>query len=126
MKRALFREQRLLSPDKSGFADFLGFNPHTHILISDGCFYGEGKFKVAPALQAGDLEAVFRGKVFKMLLKEGKINEGMISMLKSWRHSGFNVHCGKRIYPGDEKAMENSVPLRSTPFSLPVPLSITL
>jgi len=29
------------------FGDFLGFNPHTHILISDGCFYGEGKFKVA-------------------------------------------------------------------------------
>jgi len=89
------------------FADFLGFNPHTHILVSDGCFYGEGKFKVAPSFKAGDLEAVFRGKIFKMLLNEGKINEGLISMLKSWRHSGFNVHCGERIWPDDETAMEN-------------------
>jgi hypothetical protein len=31
----------------------------------------------------------------------------MISMLLSWRHSGFNVFCGKRIYPADEEAMEN-------------------
>jgi hypothetical protein len=28
-------------------------------------------------------------------------------MLLSWRHSGFNVFCGKRIYSGDETAMEN-------------------
>ena len=42
-----------------------------------------------------------------MLLNEGKINEGLISMLKSWRHSGFNVHCGERICPDDETAMEN-------------------
>jgi hypothetical protein len=25
----------------------------------------------------------------------------------SGRHSGFNVHCGPRIQPGDEEAMEN-------------------
>jgi hypothetical protein len=31
----------------------------------------------------------------------------MISMLLSWRHSRFNVFCGKRIYPADEEAMEN-------------------
>ena len=23
------------------FGDFLGFNPHCHILLTDGCFYGE-------------------------------------------------------------------------------------
>jgi hypothetical protein len=28
-------------------------------------------------------------------------------MLTSWRHSGFNVHCGDRIWPDDEDAMEN-------------------
>ena len=31
----------------------------------------------------------------------------MISLLFSWNHSGFNVFCGKRIYPVDEEAMEN-------------------
>jgi hypothetical protein len=28
-------------------------------------------------------------------------------MLSSWRHSGFNVFCGKRISPKDDTAMEN-------------------
>jgi hypothetical protein len=30
------------------FGDFLGFNSHLHVLISDGCFYGQGMFRVAP------------------------------------------------------------------------------
>jgi hypothetical protein len=30
------------------FGDFLGFNPLCHILVTDGCFYGEkGMFRVA-------------------------------------------------------------------------------
>jgi len=45
------------------FGDFLGFNPHTHVLISDGCFYGEGHFKVAPKFYLKDLEALFQHKV---------------------------------------------------------------
>jgi len=89
------------------FGDFLGFNPHTHILISDGCFYGKGTFKVAPKFHLKDLEALFQHKVLKMLLKKGKITKELISLLLSWRHSGFNVHCGKRIWPDDEEAIEN-------------------
>jgi hypothetical protein len=34
------------------FGDFLGFNPHLHILVTDGCFYGNrGMFRVAPPLE---------------------------------------------------------------------------
>ena len=40
------------------------------------------------------------------LLFKGKITQELIDMLMSWRHSGFNVHCGQRIQPGDEEAME--------------------
>ncbi len=29
------------------FGDFLGFNPHLHILGTDGCFYGDGMFRPA-------------------------------------------------------------------------------
>ena len=28
------------------FGDFLGFNPHLHILSTDGCFYGKGMFRM--------------------------------------------------------------------------------
>ncbi len=90
------------------FGDFLGFHPHCHILLTDGCFYGErGMFRVAPPLEIKKLEAIFRHKVFRMLLKKGKITEEMVRMLSTWQHSGFNVFCGNRILPKDETAMEN-------------------
>jgi len=89
------------------FGDFLGFNPHLHILGTEGCFYGNGMFRVAPHFETKHLEEIFRHKVFKMLLSRGKITQDLVSMLLSWRHSGFNVFCGPRIQPGDQQAMEN-------------------
>jgi ribosomal protein S27E len=90
------------------FGDFLGFNPHCHIILTDGCFYGnKGMFRVAPPLELKKLEAIFRHKVFKMLLKKGKITEEMVRMLSHWKHSGFNIFCGNRIAPKDETAMEH-------------------
>ena len=84
------------------FGDFLGFNPHCHILVTDGCFYGDGgMFRVAPPLELKKLEAIFRHKVFRMLLNKGKITEEMVRMLSAWKHSGFNVFCGNRISPDD-------------------------
>jgi len=89
------------------FGDFLGFNPHAHVLCTDGCFYGKGIFRVAQRLRPEALEEIFRHKVFKMLLCKGKITEDLVHMLMGWRHSGFNVFCGARIDPGDEGAIEN-------------------
>ena len=89
------------------FGDFLGFNPHLHVLSTDGCFYGQGMFRVAPRFNTKPLKEIFQYNVFKMLLSMGKITEDLVGMLMSWRHSGFNVFCGPRIQPGDEEAMEN-------------------
>ena len=50
------------------FGDFLGFNPHLHILGTDGCFYGDGMFRVAPRFETKQLEEIFRHKVVKMLV----------------------------------------------------------
>jgi hypothetical protein len=44
------------------FGDFLGFNPHLHILCSDGCFYGDGMFRIAPRFETKQLEEVFPAK----------------------------------------------------------------
>lgn len=98
------------------FGDFLSFNPHCHVLCTDGGFYGKGlsactaqagMFRVAPWFIPKDLEKLFRYKVFKMLLSGKKITEDLIDMMMGWRHSGFNVYCGPRIQPGEEEAIEN-------------------
>ncbi len=41
------------------------------------------------------------------VLGKREITEEVAKLILSWRHSGFNVHCGPRIQPGDEEAMDN-------------------
>jgi hypothetical protein len=89
------------------FGDFLGYNPHAHILLTDGCFHDNGMFRVAPRFDPQALEEIFKHKVFRLLISKGKITEDMVKLLKSWRHSGFHVFCGNRIQPGDKDAMES-------------------
>ncbi|MEE9191195.1 MAG: transposase [Candidatus Aerophobetes bacterium] len=52
------------------FGDFLGYNPHFHVLCTDGGFYGKGMFRVVPWFIPKDLEKLFRYQVFKMLLSK--------------------------------------------------------
>ena len=59
----------------------LGFHPHLHILVSDGCFHKNGIFSVSPAIDANALEQIFRHKVLKMLLAKCKITQDMIALL---------------------------------------------
>jgi hypothetical protein len=51
--------------------DFLDINPYCHILVIDGCFYGnKGMFHVAPHLELKKVEAIFRHKALRMLLNK--------------------------------------------------------
>jgi hypothetical protein len=63
------------------FGDLLGFNPHCHILITDGCFYGKGMFRVVPLLELKKLEAIFRHKVLCMLITSGSSASSRIGRL---------------------------------------------
>ncbi|MBE3089025.1 MAG: transposase [Actinobacteria bacterium] len=50
------------------FGDFLGFNPHLHILSYDGCFGKGGMVYSSPNhINAEELEPLFRHKVLSML-----------------------------------------------------------
>jgi hypothetical protein len=89
------------------YGDFLNFNPHLHAIVADGCFLSDGSFQMAPGIMAQDLEQAFQHEVFKMLKKEGKINDAIVENMLSWHHSGFHVYLGSRIWPDDETGLEN-------------------
>ena len=89
------------------FGDFLNFNPHIHILATDGCFHGDGAFIKSLAPEPSQLEEAFQHAVFKMLKAEGKITDAIIENMMGWYHTGFNVFCGDTIWPTDEKGLEN-------------------
>jgi hypothetical protein len=75
------------------FGDFQNFNPHLHVLATDGCFYGNGSFKACPTPQAKDLEEPFRHEVFKMLKAEGKINDVVIENMMNPASGGTDSTC---------------------------------
>jgi len=64
-------------------------------------------FRVASLLDLKKLEAIFRYRVFKMLLAKGRNTRDLITMFSDRRHSGFQVFCGQRLFPQDETGMEN-------------------
>jgi hypothetical protein len=65
------------------FGDFLGFNPHLHVLSTDGCFYGNVMFKVASRFETNHLEEIFRHKVFKVLLCKKSREKESACLLKT-------------------------------------------
>jgi hypothetical protein len=89
------------------FGDFQNFNPHLHIIATDGCFSGNDLFQVGYSPNPKDLEELFRYEILKMLKKEEKITDVVIENMLSWHHSGFNIYCGPTIWPHDEDALEN-------------------
>jgi len=89
------------------FGDFLKYNPHLHLLATDGCFDSNSGFLVDTDPRADDLHDLFRYEVFKLLKSEGKITDGVIDNMMNWRHSGFSVYYGKPIWPHNEQGLEN-------------------
>ena len=89
------------------FGDFVQYNPHLHLIATDGCFSGGGTFGKGPEPVAKDLEELFRYEVLKMLKAEGKINDAVIENMLSWRHSGFNIYCGPTIWPNNDQGLED-------------------
>ncbi len=71
------------------FGDFLNFNPHLHIIATDGCFYNNGAFMAVPFPDAKILENLFRIEVFKFLKNEGKITDFVIENMLAWHHLRF-------------------------------------
>lgn len=62
---------------------------------------------MAPGFFLEDLEEIFQYEVLKMLKKEGKIINAIIENMLSWRHSGFHVYIGSKIFSDDKAGLGN-------------------
>jgi hypothetical protein len=82
------------------------FHPHIHLIATDGLFSETGTFYVMRDVDLKPLEEIFRAKILKMLQKEGKIDQDMISKLLKWNHSGFGIDNGVRIEKDNAKGRE--------------------
>jgi hypothetical protein len=87
--------------------EFQRFNPHLHVIATDGCFSDTDAFGVAATVKTADVQELFHHEVLKMLKAEGKITDAVIENILTWYHSGFNVYCSPTIWPDAPEAIED-------------------
>jgi len=85
------------------FGEYLDFHPHLHLLMADGLFLRDERFLVLPENGMDAVEELFRAKLITFLSKQGLLQPERARMLKSWKHSGFNVHRSRRIQPDERE-----------------------
>jgi hypothetical protein len=83
------------------FGDLANFNPHVHVLSTDGAFLADGSFVRLPPVPEALLEKSFQHAVLAFLAKTGAISQELRSKLLGWLHSGFSVHNQVRVGDSD-------------------------
>ena len=74
--------------------------------MADGLFLRDERFLVLPENGMNAVEELFRAKLITFLTKQGLLQPERAHMLKSWKHSGFNVHRSRRIQPDEREDLE--------------------
>ncbi len=83
------------------YGDLANWQPHLHALVCAGVFNRQGEFTPLALPPAGVGEELFRHRVIRMLVRQGRLEEDAGAGLLSWRHSGFSVHHAVRVEPHD-------------------------
>jgi len=74
------------------FGDRINFHPHLHLLMTEGGVDQVGTFHRIPRLDDARLAEVFAREVLKLLVNRGLLSPEWAERIRSWRHTGFNVH----------------------------------
>ena len=84
------------------FGDLANFNPHVHVLATDGAFLPDATFVPLPPVPEGLLTEGFRRAVLSYLVQQQALSQALSSRMLGWRHSGFSVHNQVRV--GEQEA----------------------
>jgi len=77
------------------------FHPHLHCLIAQGAWSQDRQFTPLFIWDADKIRELFEVEVFRFLREAGLLTQQRLDLIKSWRHSGFNVHLERSLHPSD-------------------------
>ena len=90
------------------FGGLVNFHPHLHACLSLGVFDSKGAFHPLPdSFDFSPLVELFRERTFQMLLAKEKVTPERVAMLRTWKHSGFQVLSERRVQAHDRKGLES-------------------
>ena len=85
------------------FGSYMNFNPHIHALVSDSVWHPSGEHSSLPPPDTPLIEELFRQILLRRLHAAERLSEEFLRNLLSWRHSGFSVHAGERLFPEEPR-----------------------
>jgi hypothetical protein len=85
------------------FGEFGVWHPHWHAIVLEGGFDRHDRFFFIPLGASEALTEVWRHRVVALFLHKGLLNPNFARKLLSWRHSGFSIESGTRIYDQDSR-----------------------
>jgi hypothetical protein len=106
--------------------ELLHWNPHTHSIVTAGAFTKEGEFLEVPEVDSNRMLHLWEERVFKLLLAEGRIGEGVAEQMRSWQHTGFSFDQSVYLPAHDRSGIERLVQyIVRCPFSLSRLIKVT-
>lgn len=88
------------------FGEYARWNPHLHVLTTNGGFDSEGIFHHLPEFPVDIMMKVFREKVFSMMIDAHFLHEQTAQKIRQWKHSGFSVYQSFQVEATDDEDKE--------------------
>jgi len=89
------------------FGEGARFHPHLHALVTGGGWDAGGVWRPIFGWDRPVLRELFTAEVFRFLREKELLSAERMQLIRSWRHSGFGVHVGEAIGPGERQALEH-------------------
>jgi hypothetical protein len=74
------------------FGNRLSFQPHLHMLVTEGGLRTDGSFQPVPIFNDTPLARIFAHEVLTLLVSKDLIRPEIREKILSWRHTGFNTN----------------------------------
>ena len=90
---------------KQTFGDGVRFHPHLHALVTSGGWNASRVWHPMATWDQGVLRELFEIEVFRFLRRGDLLSRERMELIRSWPHSGFNVHVGDAVAPDDKTSL---------------------
>ncbi|MFC1595540.1 IS3 family transposase, partial [Gemmatimonadota bacterium] len=89
------------------FGEGVRFHPHLHAIVTGGGWSEGCTWQPIFGWDRPVLGKLFEAEVFRFLRKRELLSAERMELIRSWRHSGFNVYVGEAIGSGDRQTLEH-------------------
>lgn len=88
------------------YGDSLNWHPHLHALASDVVWSPDGASVPIGRVDSGVITQLFQHQVLEMMVSRRRLSREFAQKLRSWQHSGFQVHCSRSVAADQRPALE--------------------